>query len=485
MNSLQRSMKSIFAVAVLAAFAAFGTPQPAAAQTQEVPGSQLADRAYQELTARNYQGAIDNFNAALFANPSNSRWRKDLGYAYKTSDQVSLAIREFKVVYRDNPQEFVMALELGYLSERSHDDGAAEMYYRQATASPDENVSKPAKVALAYLQTAQAWTRKKQAFDVLAANRRSEATSLFEELHEADPADGATTLQLGYIYLDAGNTQKARQMFVAGRANQDPEIASRAKLGLSELDRRTARWFTSMYAASSYQSRFSNETNQLHAKSGVRVWFLEPYVGMRFSRDTRSKAGILPEVYSDNSAIVGGGLQSRIPASGVTLYAEAGAAFDMLAPSIWKHPKQDYRGGANWFVEWGDSIQETARNNSSGFSMIGSGYSDVSYYTRYNHNVIGYLQFRQGINLPTSKFVPIQILAAVNGVKDYKKAFYNNIVEVAPVIRIAPIRPLPDFQIEAQYVRGYYALRNDGTNPYGPDYKDFRITLTWGTAFRW
>jgi tetratricopeptide (TPR) repeat protein len=484
MNSRQRSKKSYFAVAVLLAFGSFGTLQ-LAAQTQEVPGSQLADRAYQELTAKNYQGAIDNFNAALFANPSNSRWRKDLGYAYKSADKASLAVREFQVVFKDNPQDLMMALELGYLSEGLHNEGAAEAYYKQATASADEDVSKPARVALANLQAAQVWARKKQAFDLLAENRRTEATSLFEKLHEADPTDGATTLQLGYIYLDAGETQKARQMFVAGRTNQNPEIALRARQGLSEVDQRTARWFTSMYASSSFQSRFSNTTNVLNAKSGMKVGFLEPYVGMRFARDTRSKAGILPEIYSDNSAVIGGGLQSRIPASGITLYAEAGAAFDMLAGSVWKNPKQDYRGGADWFAEWGESIQETVRNNSSGFSMIGSGYSDVSYYTRYNHNVIGYLQFRQGVNLPTTKFLPMQVLAAVNGVKDSKKAFYNNIVEVAPVIRIAPIRPLPDFQIEAQYVRGYYVLRNDGTNPYGSNYEDFRVTLTWGTAFRW
>ena len=96
--------------------------------------------------------------------------------------------------------------------------------------------------------------------------------------------------------------------------------------------------------------------------------------------------------------------------------------------------------------------------------------------------MIGYGQFRQGVNLPTGKFLPMQLLAAANYIKDSNKEFYNNVVETGPAIRIAPSRHLTAIQLEAQYVRGFYTISDPG-NPYGKTYGDFRFSILWGNIF--
>jgi hypothetical protein len=106
----------------------------------------------------------------------------------------------------------------------------------------------------------------------------------------------------------------------------------------------------------------------------------------------------------------------------------------------------------------------------------------VSYYSRYNQNVIGYLQLREGVNLPGRRFLPMQALVAVNFVKDSNGDFYNNVVEAGPDLRLAPFRRLPNVVLETQYLRGFYTTHSLA-NPYGPRYGDFRFFLIWSKYF--
>src|SRR6185436_14123142 len=105
----------------------------------------------------------------------------------------------------------------------------------------------PARAALANLQSSRLQARKQQAYDVLAQRRQAEALRFFEQLHEIDPSDAATTLQLGYLYIAAGDTRRARSMFAAERENRDPQVAARAKAALAEVDRESKWWFASVY----------------------------------------------------------------------------------------------------------------------------------------------------------------------------------------------------------------------------------------------
>ena len=456
--------------------------QPASAQT-ETAGQQMADQAYHSLEMKQYPLAIDAFVKALSDNPSNSSWRKDLAYAYVSAGSPAEAMKEFKRVYRDDPNELDVALELGFLSQQMHEDNEMEAYFRDASRSSDEMTAQVAKKALADLATARLQQSKQKAYDLLAANRRAEATELFEKIHREDPNDAATALQLGYLYDAAGNVAKAREIFRSQRGSSNVQVAARAEEAYDEIGKRSALVFATVYAAPFYQSRFSNVINPVNAKIGLRpLRFVEPYFGWRFSRDTRSKTGTLPEIYSDNAAIFSGGLESPLP-GGTTLYAEAGTAVSIVDNPTHGRTKPDYRAGLNWFHGWGKSMTLAAQTSPSAFSFTASGYSDASYYSRFNRNVIGEVQFRAGLNLPTGRALPMQLLAAVNAIKDNNHNFYNNVVEAGPALRIAPSRHLTTVYLEAQYLRGAYTL-HDPANPYGSHYGDLRISMVWSNTFK-
>jgi tetratricopeptide (TPR) repeat protein len=452
-----------------------------AGQGPAVPGSQAAENGYHEMTAKNYQAAIQAFKKALAEDPSNSRWRKDLGYADVAAGLFEDADKQFEMVYREHSDDLEIALELGYVSQQLHREDAAEGYFQAATRSADDKISTPARAALANLRASQLQTRKQKAYGLLAQDRRAEAITWFERVHEADPSDGTTTLQLGYLYHATGDLAKAREMFQAERDNQNPKIAYQATAALAEVNRGSMWWFGSVYAAPFYESRFSNEINPFNAKIGLRASpYLQPYIGLRFTRDTRSRSGTLPEIFSDNSAVFSFGVQSAILGHGANLYAEAGTAVSLTGRQ--RHAVPDYRVGLNWFQQWGVTLAEASQNSQRGVHLTGSAYGDVSFYSRYDRDVIGYVQLRGGISLPTARVLPMQILAAVNLVKDSNGTFYNNVVEVGPELRFAPFRQLAGLQFEAQYLRGFYAV-HDRANPYGPRYGDFRLFLIWSKYF--
>ena len=446
-------------------------------------GQEAAERAYQELAAKDYTLAIQDFQKALAADPSNSQWRTDLGYTQVAAGSPRDARLEFEIVYREHPQDLGIALELGYLSQQMHEESAAEDYFKAAAASTDATIAQQAQAALTKLQASQEQERKQRAYDLLAQGRRAEALKLFERVHEADPSDAPTNLQMGYLYDTLGDLPKAREMFEAERGNQNPQVAAQATSALAEINRQSKWWWGNVYAAPFYQSRFSNEVNPVSAKIGLQTSpYLQPYIGLRIARDIRSVSGDLPVIFSDNAAVFALGLQSSILGHGTNLYAEAGTAISLMSQPTQGRAVPDYRVGFTWFQPWGVGLTQASEISPHRFSLTGSGYGDVGFYSRYDHNVIGYLQLREGVNLPTAHTFPVQVLAALNLVKDSNRDFYNNVVEVGPTVRFAPFRRLTTLYFEAQYLHGFYTV-HDPTNPYGPRYGEFLFFLVWSKYF--
>ena len=455
----------------------------AASQAQTVAGSQAAYEAYRELDAKNYQAAIQEFQKALAQDPSNFRWREDLAYAELAAGSLEDARKDFEAVYRQQPGELTIALQLGYVCQRLDQEQDAEKYFEAATRSADDGIARVARSALQSLRASRQQALKQRAYDLLARNQREGAIGLFEQAHRADASDAATTLQLGYLYQATGDMASAKEMFEAERTSQDPNVALQATIALAEVNRQSQWWFGSAYGAPFYQSRFSNEINSFDAKLGLRPSpYLQPYIGLRLTRDTRSETGTLPEIFSDNSVVFSVGVQSPILGHGTNLYAEAGTAVSLLSRPMRGRAVPDYRVGLTWFRPWGVSLAQAAQASAHGFSLTGNAYGDVGFYSRYNDNVIGYFQLREGLNLPTASVLPIQALAAVNLVKDSNGDFYNNVAEVGPEVRLAPFRHVPDLQLRATYLRGFYTV-HDSANPYGPRYGDFRLFLVWSKYF--
>jgi hypothetical protein len=187
----------------------------------------------------------------------------------------------------------------------------------------------------------------------------------------------------------------------------------------------------------------------------------------------------VPQIYSDNSAVFSIGVQSAVWHTGATVYAEAGTAVNLIG----ERPlaASDYRAGIDWFRSWGAPLISSA-DSGRAISLTGSAYADGGFYSRYDRNFIGNVQLREGINLPTGRALPMQLLGVTNIVRDTNRNFYNNVVEVGPAVRIAPLHHTPNLYFEAQYLRGFYTA-HDPTNPYGARYGDFRIFLIWSRTF--
>ena len=62
--------------------------------------------------------------------------------------------------------------------------------------------------------------------------------------------------------------------------------------------------------------------------------------------------------------------------------------------------------------------------------------------------------------------------------KDSNGDFYDNVAEVGPEVRVALFRRLPQLQVRATYLRGFYTI-HDSANPYGARYGDLRFFLVW------
>ena len=456
---------------------------PAASQTAKAPGFEAASDAYRQIAQKHYKDAIREFQQALAADPANADWRTDLAYAELAAGSPKDAAREFETVYRDHPEQLKIALELGYVYLQLQDNVAAEKYFTAAASSVDREISQPARQSLRTLRASELLAQKQKAYDLLDQGQRKAALNLFEQIHVADPNDSAITMQLGYIYQSTGKLAKAREMFEAERFNQDPRVSRQASSALTEVNRQSAWWFASAYVAPFYESRFANQINPINFKVGLRATrYLQPYLGMRFTRDIRSTNGTLPVIYSDNSDVFSIGLQSPILGHGTELYAEAGTAVSLMSQPVQGRAVPDYRAGITWYKPWETSLAEAAQKRSYGVSLTGNVYSDISFYSRYNDNVIGYLQIRQGINLPTAHLLPMQALAVINVVRDSNGEFYNNVVEAGPALRIAPFRRLLNLQFEVDYLRGVYTA-HDPTNPYGSSYGDARVFLIWSKDF--
>jgi tetratricopeptide (TPR) repeat protein len=454
-----------------------------AGQTTPEEGFKFAEDAYHQLSLKNYKGAIRQFQKALAIDPANADWRTDLAYAEVSADSPDDAIREFKRVYADHPERLRIVLEIGHLYEQLHNSAMAEKYFQVAESSVVPEISQQARMALKNLRASERQAKKERAYALLADGHPKEALELFQQVHAADPDDTGVTLQMGYIYQQIGNLKRAREMFAGERNNQNPRVSDQATAALAEINRQSALWFGTVYFAPFYESRFANEINPISLKIGLKATrYVEPYLGMRFTRDIRSTSGTLPVIYSDNSDVFSVGLQSPVLGHGVNLYAEAGTAVSLLSQPVHGRAVPDYRAGINWYKPWGTAMADAVKESPRRVSLTGNAYSDISFYSRYNENVIGYLQVREGINLPTTHIIPMQLLAAINVVRDSNGDFYNNVVEAGPAVRIAPFRRLLSLQFEADYLRGVYTA-HDPSNPYGPRYGDFRVFLIWSKTF--
>lgn len=233
------------------------------------------------------------------------------------------------------------------------------------------------------------------------------------------------------------------------------------------------RAYVDLYAAPLYAARFSDAIVTVQAQLHRRLGAESPvtlFLGAALTKDSRSRGGTLPAIFSDNVALLGLGLGAQ-PGRWVSVRAEAGLALNLVRSVDHPGPTEpDYRVLAAVYRRW----------EPLGGRRFTEVYGSAGYYSRYRDNGIAYLQLRAGRRGAAGRLYGYLRL---NLAMDANRDFFNNAVEAGPGLEWRASGPL-SLSARAEYLRGvYFGIEGRDPNPYGPSYHDFRVVLVLGR--RW
>jgi hypothetical protein len=231
-----------------------------------------------------------------------------------------------------------------------------------------------------------------------------------------------------------------------------------------------------LYLSPFYQERFDNVVTFGLGRVGVTAggwWRPAAYASLRLTRDTKSVGGLQPVIYSDNSVVPAVGIRAQPGGKWFTLFAEAGAAYPLVkvTPRKWK---RDLRAGII-----GALTKETALSSSkSGPALLTEIFGDVTWYERFDRNVISYVQWRESIRLVRGRAGSVDVFARGWGAFDSRRTYYNRVVEGGGGVAFhAGVNRRASVYVEA--LGGRYLAERRAAEP-ARNYSDFRVMFVTG-----
>ena len=440
----------------------------------------LASRSEETRIAESARGELPDrhpyaseFRQALGLDPGNARLRRELAYLLLEVRQPEAALREFEIVVGQDPNDLLSAAQLAFLYlERGNAADAVELL-EKARQSDDDEVVRKAEEMLRRLKEAHARPHRRLAEKSLQLSYLNEARRLFLRAYEANPHDHSVALKLGVVHNLMKRDREAMRWFRI--ASESPDLAV-AELGLQSyrnLAPQFQRVTTTLWTYPLFSSRYRNLFQYAQLRTEFRLDHVpvRPYLSLRFVGDLRQRtSGPSPQFLSESSLIAGFGL--RTPTfRGATLWAEAGESFHYLGDRPPGVPRAgpDYRGGINWFRNFGATLGGGLRGR---FAEINF---DGVFISRFDNNVIGYWRFRPGYRLPDRGRLKMQVFAVLNVTLDRQRVYWANFVEFGPGVRFRVPGVSPPMNFTVQFLRGVH-LVND-FNPRGPNYYDIRAAI--------
>ncbi len=307
----------------------------------------------------------------------------------------------------------------------------------------------------------------------IRAGDKPAAIQDIERLRALNAITPELELQIGYLYYAQRRLEPARLAFERALKYDDPAIKTKAQSALAVIEAEAPRRWTSLYLDTQYMERFHDQILDGDARAYQRLgpeWPVSFYAHARLLRDTASHAGALPQIFSDNAALFGGGLFLQSLRAHWYVNAEGNEAYLF---------KENTRGKTDWVPDWrawgGYFRSWPEKPKRLGFEANGS----IGFYSRYQHDTISYLQPREVAGLFHLGSFAFTGFVQENFSLDTNRLFYNNVAEVTPGLEIRSLR-LPVASLRAEYVRGWYLpvpADAQNLNPYGTEYHDIRIRL--------
>ena len=438
--------------------------------------TRIAEDAKQNLPAR-YPYASE-FRRALELNHADTELRRDLAYLQLEVGNAEEARKEFEIIVAQNPDDLLSTSQLAFLYlERQNEDAAVRLLER-ARHSPDDDVARRAKEKLREIKETKAEPHRELGEKSLSASYLKDAKREFLRAHEINPGDHTVALKLGVVYNLLKQDRQALKWFRIASASPNQAIADQARQSYENLEPQFQPLTTTLWMFPFYSSRYNNVFNYAQLKTEFRVGRVpvRPYVSLRFVGDVRQRtADVAPQFLSESSLIAGFGLRSPTR-HGITLWAEAGEAFNYLnnRPPGVPRAGPDYRGGINFFRAAGPTL---ANRWSGKFIEMNV---DGVYVSRFDDNVVGYWQLRPGYRPAPRAGFNAKLYFNLNLTADTRRQYWANYAEFGPGIRLRIPNVSPPMDFSVNVVRGVH-LRNR-FNPRRPNYWDVRVGLWYSFA---
>jgi tetratricopeptide (TPR) repeat protein len=234
--------------------------------------------------------------------------------------------------------------------------------------------------------------------------------------------------------------------------------------------------FAEYFLAPFYQQRFGNVLTLGFARAGVSAggwWRPAVYASVRATRDSKSVGGSQPILYADNSVLPALGVRVQPGGRWLTLYAEAGAAYPLVAAPV-RDWHRDLRAGAIAAM----SMQHTLTEHANGPALITDAYADASWYDRFDRDVIAYAQLRESLRVVHGRAGAVDLYGRAWGAFDSRNSYANRVVEGGGGIALhAGANHRVSLYVDV--LRGHYLTHGTALQA-ARNYNDFRVTLVTG-----
>lgn len=333
-------------------------------------------------------------------------------------------------------------------------------------------------------------TLKQIGFLELANGDLTSAIASFEAANAVDPSDCYIDMQLGYLHQRLGEDAQAVKEFRKARASTDPKMRSDAGAALKSILRERRTWYFDLYGSPMYTSRFNNGIAMVQARLGWKPsadGFLSFYLGGQVTRDTNSKGGTLPIIFSDDVGLVGVGIQLQPRYSHFALRTEENVAIPLISGGNYRYnARGDFRAIGSYYNLFDGKLRGPLGlltfDHLNGERLFSDLDGSAGYYSRYHQNGILYLQSREGLHLGSVGPSQISGYLKYDVAKDTHHDFYNNLGEGGAGFEFRPDKRA-NVGLRLEFMRGSYFGIARQPNPYRPNYNDIRVTLVFGNRF--
>ncbi|MEO7363725.1 MAG: hypothetical protein ABI120_25565, partial [Gemmatimonadaceae bacterium] len=326
--------------------------------------------------------------------------------------------------------------------------------------------------------------RRQLGYLFASGGRQRDALAAFTWLQTRDRASAQDLLAIGNLNAALGERALALKAFQSAESvateSGDSIVLRQSRSSMAVLQANgnaTAPGaFIELYLSPFYQSRFENVVTYGLARAGVTAggwWRPSVYASLRATRDSKSVGGQQPILYADNSIVPAIGIRTTPGGKWFTLYAEAGAAYPIISvsPRFWK---RDVRAGVIGAFSNTRALGTSPRH----LSLVSEVYGDVTWYDRFDRNLISYVQWRESLRLVQGRAGAVDVFARGWGAIDSRNTYYNRVVEGGGGVAFH-LGANRRASLYIEQLGGHYLREPAATEP-ARNYRDFRVMFVTG-----